>query len=622
MFLKRLKRHKQGKAHIHWALMRSERTAKGPRHRLIAYLGELKKGEASGFAQLAATLEHKQHPGPSLFDVPCGPETPDDEIVKVRLKGVRLDRVRDFGDVWMGYGLWRMVGLDTKLSELLPAGREEVPWPIVAQILTIARLCSPGSELSIEQRWYPATALEDILGVPAGKVHTDRLYAGLDKLLAHKDEIEKHIKRRMEGLFDLKFDVLLYDITSSFFEGGCADNTMAKRGHSRDNRPDCPQVCIGLVATPEGIPLAHEVFDGNRHDSKTVRTIVQTLESKYGKADRVFVMDRGMVSESNLDYIKAQGCRYLVGTPKASLRGFESHITAEGWKQVHEGVDVKLVPCPDGTTETYVLTRSADRTLKEKAMNERFIKRMRDGLEKLAKSAASGHLKDVATANQRLGRLKEQNARGSGAFDVTIGPGVAAASAAAGAAAAAGAEKIDSSPEKAKIRVTWTDNKQWAAWKALSEGCYVLRTNLQGATPEDLWRQYTRLTEVEAAFRTVKSDLGIRPIWHHGAERVKAHVLICFLAYVLWKTLGQWMKRAGLGDAPRTVLDELKKLKSGDVLLPVQCVQGRERLLRIRCVTEPEAPVKVLLNRLGVKLARRLRAADNVTELLPAELRV
>ena len=281
------------------------------------------------------------------------------------------------------------------------------------------------------------------------------------------------------------------------------------------------------------------------------------------------------------------------------------------------------MPCPDGTTETYVLTRSADRTLKEKAMNERFIKRMRGGLEKLAKSAASGHLNDVATANQRLGRLKEQNARGSGAFDVTIGPvGVAAAGAAAAAGVGVGAEKIDPSPEKAKLSVAWTDNKQWAAWKALSEGCNVLRTNLQGATPEDLWRQYTKLTEVEAAFRTVKSELGIRPIWHHGAERVKAHVLICFLAYVLWKTLGQWMKRAGLGDAPRTVLDELKKLKSGDVLLPVQCAQGRERLLRIRCVTEPEAPVKVLLNRLGVKLARRLRAADNLTELLPAELRV
>jgi len=606
MFLKRLLRKKQGKEHIYWALMRSERTAKGPRHKLVAYLSCLKKTEENGWAQLARTLDRKDRPLPTLFDVPRRDEASMDEVVRVQLKGVRLERVRDFGDVWMAHGLWRLLGLDTLLAALMPARHEEVPWPCVAEILTIARLCAPGSELSIEQRWYPSTSLDDILDAPVEKMHSDRLYDGMDKLLPHKEAIEQHIKDRLTGLFELRYDVLLYDITSTCFEGQCKGNAMAKRGHSRDHRPDCVQVCIGLVATPDGIPLAHEVFDGNTSDSKTVQRIVEALEAKYGKANRVMVMDRGMVSAENLEFIKARGGQYLVGTPKAMLQRFEEHMTRQDWNEVHEGVTVKLVPCPDGTTETFVLAKSKDRSLKEKAMHDKFVTKMEAGLTKIAAAAQTGRLKDPAAAGQRLGRLKERNWRASGAFDVRFEqlPDDAA-----------NPVKKDTPSNKARIKVTWTKNKAWSDWKALSGGCYLLRTNMTGKDPQDLWRQYTQLTEVEAAFRTIKDELNIRPIWHHSADRVRTHILICFLAYVLWKALAQWMKRSGLGDAPRTVLDELKGIKSGDVVLSGKSESGETRLLRLRCVTEPEEPVKVLLNRLGVKLPKRLRTEQRILDI-------
>jgi transposase len=644
MFLKRLSRKKCGKEHIYWALMRSERTAKGPRHKLVTYLGELKSGELSGWAQLGQQFggqldgqpdgrsggqPNTQHrPSPSLFDVPCRDSLPADETVRIKLKGVRLERVRDFGDVWLAHGLWRMLELDTTLAALMSSRHEDIPWATVAEVLTIARLCAPGSELSIEQRWYPGTALDDILGAPVEKMHSDRLYAGMDKLLPHKEAMEKHIKDKLTGLFDLKFDVLLYDITSTCFEGQAKGNTMAKRGHSRDHRPDCAQVCIGLVATPDGIPLAHEVFDGNTSDSKTVQRIVEAMETRYGKAGRIFVMDRGMVSADNLEYIKSHGGQYLVGTPKAMLPRFEKHMDKLDWRAVHEGVEVKLVPCPDGTTETFVLAKSRDRTQKEKAMNERFVARMEEGLTKLAAAAEAGRLKDVATAGQRLGRLKERNWRASGAFDVSIEPVDTASSSATEAASPTGASdkgkkekgKPNKASGKAMITVKWEKNKAWSDWKAMSEGCYLLRTNMTGKDPQDLWRQYTQLTEVEAAFRTIKDELDIRPIWHHNARRVRTHILICFLAYVLWKALAQWMKKSGLGDAPRTVLDELKRIKSGDVVLPAARESGPDRLIRLRCVMEMEEPQRVLLNRLGVNLPKRLRCQEELTAPLEVSL--
>jgi hypothetical protein len=386
-------------------LVESVRTARGSRHRIVAYLGELKKSERNGWAQLCRRLSKGQRPEPSLFDPPHYDDPTDDEPVLVKLKGVRLQRLRDFGDVWLALGLWRLLGLDTLLSRLMPQGKEAIPWPVVAAILTIARFCEPSSELHIAETWYRRTALEDLLGVAADQVNDDRLYAGLDQLLPHKEAIEKHLKGRLGDLFDLEYELLLYDVTSTYFEGQCKANPKAKRGYSRDGRPDCLQVCIGLVVTSDGIPLGYEVFDGNTNDSTTVETIVTAMEQKYGRANRIWVMDRGMVSEDNLRFIRRRNGSYIVGTPKAMLRRFEQCLTDKEWHEVQAGVEVKLVPSPDGE-ETFILARSADRGQKERAMHQRFVTRMEEGLEKLRASIQSGRLKDEGLAQRRLGRLQ------------------------------------------------------------------------------------------------------------------------------------------------------------------------------------------------------------------------
>jgi len=603
MYLRRCIRKKNGKAHTYWALVEAYRTARGSRQRLVAYVGDLKKSEPSGWAQLGRRLEGQARPARSLFDPPHDEDPAQTESVEVQLHGVRFERLRDFGEVWLAWGLWRLLGLDTLLSEKMPTGREEISWATVAAILTLARFCAACSELHIEDHWYARTALEDLLGVPAEKVHTDRLYAGLDRLLEHKESVEKHLKERLGDLFDLKYELLLYDVTSTYFEGLCEANPMAQRGYSRDGRPDCLQVCIGLVVTEDGMPLGHEVFDGNTHDSKTLETIVKAMETKYGQAQRIWVVDRGMVSEANLRFLRDRGGSYIVGTPKALLRQFEQHLTEKDWHEVQEGVEVKLVAGPDGQ-EVFVLARSRDRRQKEQAMHQRFRERIETALQKMQPSAATGRLKDLALAQRRWGRLQQRYWRAARAFEVKITP-------------------LDPPRGKAKLKITYTRTVQWDDWTALSEGCYLLRTNLTGVEASTLWKRYLQLTEAEWAFRITKDELVIRPIWHQKPERVKAHILVCFLAYVLWKTLGQWMQRSGLGDAPRTLLLELAKIKSGDVVLPVcrpaQPPKGDptpapDRVVRLRCVTAPDEAQKVLLHRLGLTLPQRLRRID---ELIP-----
>jgi transposase len=595
MFLRRCERTKSGKNHVYWALVESYRTTDGSRQRVVAYLGELRKRERDGWAQLGRRLDRKDRPSPTLFDPPPHPE-PDDDIELVRLKGIRLDRTRDFGDVWLALGLWRMLELDTLLAKRMPAGQEDVAWPLVATILTLARFCEPSSELHIADTWYRRTALEDLLGVTVEQVNTRRLYEGLDALLPHKEAIEKHLKERLGNLFDLKYELLLYDLTSTYFEGECLGNPLARRGHSRDSRPDCLQVCIGLVVTDDGIPLGYEVFAGNTNDSKTVETMVQAMEGKYGRAQRVWVMDRGMVSEANLAFLRARGGSYIVGTPKAMLRRFEQSLTEKDWQAVQPGVDVKLVPGPDGQ-ETFLLARSADRRKKEEAMHGRFVERLEAGLEKLKKSAESGRLMDLGLARERLGRLKERNWRASGAFDVRI-------------------RAVPQPRGRTRLSIAWTRNARWAQWASLSEGCYLLRTNLTGTDPAILWKRYIQLTEAEWAFRITKDEMEIRPVWHQKEDRVRAHILVCFLAYVLWKALAQWMRRAGLGDAPRTLVEEVARIKSGDVVLPTVRKDGRPgRTVRIRCVTTPDPEQNVLLHRLGVKLPERLRYLEEVAQM-------
>ena len=596
MFLRRCERNKNGKQHTYWALAESYRTARGSRQRIVAYIGELKADEQNGWVQLGRRLDKKSRPQPSLFDPPHYDDPTDEEPVEVNLKDVRLERLRDFGDVWLALGLWRLLGLDTLLSDKMPLGREHVPWPIVAAILVIGRFCDPSSELHIEDSWYRRTALDDLLGVSPHKVHTDRLYTGLDGLLAHKPAIEKHLKERLGELFDLTYDLLLYDVTSTYFEGECRRNPMAQHGYSRDGRPDCLQVCIGLVVTDDGMPLGYEVFDGNTHDSKTVEQIVQAMESNYGRAHRIWVMDRGMVSENNLRFIRQRGGAYIVGTPRSMLRQFERYLTDKNWHEVQEGVEVKLVAGPEGH-EVFILARSTDRRQKEKAMHQRLIDRMEVDLQKMQCSAASGRLKEIELAHRRLGRIQQRYWRVSGAFEVKIAT-------------------ITKPTGKAGLKVTIKRNTQWSDWAELSQGCYLLRTNLTEMDPQTLWKRYIQLTEAEWAFRIAKDELVIRPIWHQKTGRVKAHILVCFLAYVLWKSLAQWMRRAGLGDAPRTLLEELAKIKSGDVVLPARTSDGRTaKTVRLRCVTAPDQAQKVLLNRLGLNLPQRLRRIDEVAQM-------
>jgi transposase len=599
MFLRRYQRRKNGKPHTYWALAESYRTAQGSRQRIVAYLGELTADEQDGWARLSSHLngEAKQRRPPrTLFDPPLRDERREDEPLLVKLSSIRLERIRDFGDVWLAWGLWRMLGLDELLEQRIVSGREEVSWATVAAILTIARFCEPSSELHIADTWYRRTAVEELLGVTAEQVHTDRLYKGLDQLLPHKEALESHLRQRLGELFELKCELLLYDVTSTYFEGDMPRCPLAQRGYSRDSRGDRPQVCIGLVVSEDGFPLGYEVFAGNRHDSTTVQTIIESLEKKHGSLHRVWVMDRGMVSEENLKFLRERGGQYLVGTPKSMLREFEQHLTEQNWTQAQAGVEVKLVPAPSGD-ETFVLARSADRREKELAMHEKFTVRLEAGLKQMQAAAVAGRLKEEAAAGERLGRLKQQNWRASCAFDVTI-------------------KKLANPIGKQHLEITWQRNAKFGDWSQLVDGCYLLRSNLTGVDAATLWKRYIQLTEAEWAFRITKDELGLRPIWHQKEDRVQAHILVCFLAYALWKTLAGWMQNAGLGDAPRTLLEEMAKLKSGDVTLKACSPgDGPERQIALRCVTEPDAAQAVLLQRLGLTLPRRLRRLDHVVQM-------
>ena len=596
MFLRRFDRQKNGKPHSYWGLVESYRTAKGSRQRVVAYLGELTAGEQDGWAKLGSDLNGEvrtQRPQLTLFDPPRRDQPGDDEPVLVKLSSIRLERPRDFGDVWLAWGLWRLLGLDELLEELIEPGHETVSWGAMAAVLTVARFCEPSSELHIADTWYRRTALEELLGVMPEQVHTYRLYKTLDRLLPLKEALEKHLRERLGGLFQLKCELLLYDVTSTYFEGELKGCPMAKRGYSRDSRPDRPQVCIGLIVTEEGFPIGYEVFAGNTHDSKTVQSIVESLEKKYGTINRVWVFDRGMVSEANLKFLRERGSQYIVGTPKSMLRQFEQHLVDQDWTEAQAGVQVKLVPSPDGQ-ETFILARSVDRRAKELAMHEKFVVRMEVGLKKIQAAAEAGRLKDEAAAGQRLGRLKQQNSRASQAFEVTI-------------------QKLSEPRGKQRLEITWQRQAKFAEWSQLADGCYVLRSNLTGIDAATLWRRYIQLTEAEWAFRITKDELAIRPIWHHKEDRVKAHILVCFLAYVMWKTLAGWMQKAGLGDAPRTLIEELAKLKSGDVVLRAgSAADGADRQIALRCVTEPDRAQAVLLQRLGLTLPRRLRRLDDI----------
>jgi len=572
MYLRRCFRRKDGKRHAYWALVESYRTNRGPRQRVVAWLGVMDEQGRLGVKHCA-----EKRPGhqTDLF------RSTEPEWVEVDVKRVRVERSRKFGGPWLGKELLRRLALDEFLGQTLPNGREEIPWSATAMILLLARLCEPSSELHLAEHVYQGSALSDLLGIPDEKVNEDRLYRALDTLLPHKKALEKHLKERLGELFDLDYDLLLYDITSTYFEGQADGNPQAQRGYSRDHRPDCKQVNIALVVSRCGMPLGYEVFAGNRHDATTLEEMVGHVEQLYGRAGRVWIMDRGLVSEKNVQFLRAGARRYILGTAKSSLRKFERELLSQDWKQVHEGLEVRLVPAPDGE-EVFILCRSAERQAKEHAMQERFEKRIEDGLAKIAASCGKRRQKSGAV-ERRVGRLLERNTRAARLFDVQV--------------------EVDA---QGFTQLRWTKVESWREWARKSEGCYLLRSNVTEWTPEELWRAYVQLTEAEAAFRVHKSDLQIRPVWHHREDRVGAHILVCFLAYVVWKTLAASCRQAGLGDEPRQVFKELSDITLVDVVLPTR--NGVE--IRKRCISQPTEHQRILLQRLGMRLPTALQQTE------------
>lgn len=572
MYLRRCYRHKDGKRHAYWALVECHRTARGPRQRVVAYLGELDERGRLGVKE-AAEGQGERRQG-RLFD------EVRPEWMEVDAAHLRVENRRELGGPWLGLELVRELRLFEFLKKGMLPGREEIPWPAMALVLILSRLCNPSSELHIAESFYERSALPHLLGVPAEKVNDDRLYRALDALLPLKSALEMHLKGRLGELFALNYDLLHYDVTSTYFEGAAKANPLAKRGYSRDRRPDCKQVCIALVVTKGGMPLGYELFAGNRADVTTVEEIVGTMESRYGKADRIWVMDRGMISEKNVEFLKQGRRNYIVGTPKSMLKKFERELLAEDWSSVREGLEVKLCPAPGGE-EMFILCRSAERREKERAMHARFEARIEEGLERIAGSCRKRRQGAVAIAT-RVGKLLGRNTRAAGLFKFDVEEG-----------------------SLRGARLVWSKLDTWREWASLSEGCYLLRSNITDWSPEDLWTAYIQLTEAEGAFRVHKSDLGIRPIWHQKEKRVRAHILVCFLAYVLWKTLAQLCRRAGLGDEPRKVLREINEINLLDVVLPTR--KGVE--IRKTCITRPTGHQRILLQRLGLRLPHSLKPA-------------
>jgi transposase len=594
MFLRVHQRSKDGKAHSYWSLVETVRTSAGPRQRTLCYLGELNgSAQARWLKSIEVFNEQGQTEQLKLF--PSEQEVPEDDpqVARVLVHQVRLERTRQFGACYLGWELWKQLGLDVFWEQAIDGEAADVPWSRVAALLAINRLCAPGSELAVEQRWYPSTALDDLLEIPEGKINDTRLYRCLDRILPHKTKLEQHLQQRYGELFGAQFDVLLYDLTSTYVEGAAEHNPMMRRGYSRDHRPDCEQMVIALIVNSEGFPFSYETFDGHRADVSTMETILRMVERKYGKARRIWVMDRGIVSEENLAAIRKRGGQYLVGTPRSQMKQFEQQLLRDDWVQMRPDIEVKQVAIPRGE-ETYILCRTTGRKEKEQAIRARFSTRMEKALRALENSIASGRLKDRNKMERQLGRIQARHPQVNDLYTI----------------------ELKNTPQG--IRLFWEIRAERHAWRALREGAYLLRTNLRVQSPAELWSKYMQLSEAEAAFRALKSELSIRPLFHQKEPRAKAHVLVAFLGYALWVTLKHQLKRrpaivpepslTRVNDvrpsSPMKALALLSTLQSADIVLPT--TDGRE--IRLRRITEPTAEQKSMFHQLGLILPERLKA--------------
>src|SRR5438105_1885665 len=578
MFLRPNNRTKDGKPHRYWSLVETIRTPDGPRQRTLCYLGEL-NGTAQ--ARWLKTIEVFNEQGESrqlkLFPAEVEPPEDDPNVARVLLNKVRLERSRQFGNCYVGLDLWKRLELDQFYEELIDEKQFDVPWSRIAALLAINRLCEPTSELSVEERWNAATALYDVLGIAEGNVNDTRLYRCVDRLIPHKTSLERHLRQRYGELFAATFDVLLYDLTSSYVEGEAEKNPMMRRGYSRDHRGDCKQVVIALIVNEDGFPLSYETFDGNRSDVTTLETVIRMVERKYGKARRVWIFDRGIISEDNLQALRKRDGQYLVGTPRAKLKQFEKQLLDGPWEKIRPDVEVQRVSTPTGD-ETYILCRSTARKAKETAMRHRVSTSMEKALGQLEKRIASGKLKDRSKVERMLGKIQARHPSVNDLYKVSV----------------------QEKPEG--LRLEWKLIEERRAWRDAREGAYLLRTNLKEERTDELWKKYIQLTEAEAAFRALKSELAIRPIFHQKEHRVKAHILVAFLGYALWVTFKHILKRKHSALSPARAMALLSTLHSADIILPT--TDGRE--IRLRRITTPNPEQQLLLEQLGIILPERL----------------
>ena len=572
MFLRSQNRRKNGKPHRYFSIVENRRVAMGKVvQRTVLYLGEINDSQQAAWRKSLAVFDEGGQESRQLSLFPEDRPVPADALngVQVRLSAMELRRPRAFGDCWLGCWLWEQLGLEgfwTKRFEDVPG---QVPWEKVLQLLVVHRLIDPGSEYRLHRQWFDRSAMDQLLGVDYAAADKDRLYRCLDRLAGHQEELFRHLRGHWQTLFHTSFDVLLYDLTSTYFEGMCKANPKAKHGYSRDGRGDCRQVVIALVVTPEGFPLGYEVLPGNTVDSTTLRGILKTMELRYGKARRVWLMDRGVPTEEVLKEMRTEGIDYLVGTPRSKLNTFEEKFLDRPWQEVRDDVRVKLL---EQEGELYVLARSGARRAKEKAMRRRKLRAFLEGLRALRKN---GRSRDRLI--EKLGALKQQAGRAAGLVEITV--------------PAVGQEV---SPQTIGYRLKRAEYRQ----AARRDGAYLLRTTLAGDDPAKVWERYMLLTEVEAAFKCLKSDLAIRPVYHQLEHRVEAHILVAFLGYCLTVTLKNMLRPHAPGLTPRAVLETLGTIQMVDVQIPT--TDGR--CLTMPRHTQPEPEHQMILEKLGLSL--------------------
>jgi transposase len=577
MFLRSNTRMKDGKQHRYFTVVESRRLQSGKvTQRQVLYLGEINDSQQAAWRRTLEVFDEAEQRLTPLSLFPEDRPVPADAIdsVQVKLSEMKLERARPYGNCWLGCELWRQLQLDRFWSEKLPRGRESVAWPQVLELLAVNRLIDPGSEFRLHRQWFDQSAMDVLLGQDFAVAEKDRLYRCLDRVLEHKQDLFVHLQRRWKDLFDAEFDLLLYDLTSTYVEGEAEQNPKARYGYSRDKRPDCKQVVIALIVTPAGLPLAYEVMAGNTSEKTTLRGFLDSIENQYGKARRVWLMDRGIPTEALLQEIRTsrQDTFYLVGTSRAKVKQYEKQWLELPWHKVRESVEVKLFS-QDG--ELYVLAKSEGRQAKENAMRRKRLARL---LRKLRAMRRSCPKRDQLL--MRVGAAKTDAGRAFGFVKINL---------------------PKEAQEVTRETFTFQLDKEKLREAELRDGHYLLRTNLVAEDPAVLWDRYVQLTQIEAAFKCLKSDLGIRPIHHQLEHRVDAHILVAFLAYCLTVTLRHRLRMHAPGLTPRAVLEKLAGIQMLDVSFPT--TDGR-RLIMPR-YTEPSPEQALLLHHLNLVLPQQ-----------------